>query len=139
MYSAVLIPIASSLAGGIIVALANHFLTKNRDERKRKDDIRTAYLIDAWKNIEKASNLEGRSDEHINSAYDKLEDSIASVILLGSKHEAELAMQLAVDMSKGPGADSTPLLNGLRGSLRAELGLEVLDKMTVFVRMRRRD
>lgn len=134
----IIVPIASSIVGGIIVALANHLLTKHRDVIKQKSDLRISYLIESWKNIERASKTTDRSRDQILDLYDGLEDALASITLLGTRNEVQLAERLAQEMAKGPGADSTGLINGLRKSLRKELGLEQVNDMTLFVRMARK-
>jgi len=132
-----LISIASSILGGLIVAVANHFMTKRRDEHKQKGDLRIAYLIESWKRIERASNTENATPEQKSKLYDELEDALASITLLGTRQEVDLASQLAHAMGRGGSADSTKLLNGLRNGVRSELGLEAVDGMTFFVRMKR--
>ena len=136
---AIVVSLISSIIGGLIVAFANHVMTRRREHEKKLSDLRIQHLIDSWKKIEKASVADHseKGKDKKNALYDGLEDAIASIVLLGTKKEVELARMFAIELSHGAGASSTELLNALRASLRIELGLEGVEDMNVFLRMRR--
>lgn len=133
MDKAVIISLISSLLGGLVVAAANYFFTRKRESIRQKNEVRVSYLIESWKKIERASNIDGASPEQKYKLYDELEDALASIGLLGTGEAADLGHK----MSEGPGADSTKLLHALRNSLRKELGLEPLNEKQLFIRMKR--
>jgi hypothetical protein len=120
-----IVPLASSLIGGLVVALVNHVMTKRREHEKKLAEVRIEHLIKCWKQIERASNTENVTDRaELSRRYDDLEDAIASIVLLGAKKEVEAARRFAVALSEGSDKSATELLQSLRDSLRAELELE---------------
>lgn len=133
----VIIPFLSAVLGGTIVSLVNYFLNARRERRRKLSDIRIQTLIDAWRKIEGASNIEDWSHRDKNALYDGLEDAIASVILLGEPAEVELAREFCRESARGAGASTLELLEGLQSSLRRELGLKALPKSFIFLRMHR--
>ena len=132
-------PLASSVTGGLVVALVNHFMTKRREHEKKLAEVRIEHLIKCWKQIERASNTENVTDRaELNRRYDDLEDAIASIVLLGAKKEVETARKFAVAHSEGTDKSATELLQSLRDSLRAELELEPVEGLGhLFLRMHR--
>ena len=132
-------PLASSIVGGLVVALVNHFMTKRREHEKKLAEVRIEHLIKCWKQIERASNTENVTDRtELNRRYDELEDAIASIVLLGAKKEVETARKFAVALAEGTDKSATELLQSLRDSLRAELELEPVEGLGhLFFRMHR--
>ena len=136
--STVLLSLASSIVGGVIVAATSHLLTRHREKERKLADIRVQYLIEAWKNIEKATNVGDASGRDKNTLYDGLEGAFASVILLGDREEIKAAGELVQQIKAGAGAPSgDQLLSALRRSLRRELGIEDDIQGHVFLRMHR--
>ena len=121
------------MLGGLVVALANHFFTRKREAARQKNEVRVSYLIESWKRIERASNIDGASPERKYKLYDELEDALASIALLGNDQEVSLAADLGYKLSEGRGADSTKLLHALRNSRRNELDLESFGKKQLFI------
>lgn len=129
--------VLSGIAGGLIVAIANHFFSAKRDSSKRLSDYRIQMLLGAWKKIEAASNIEDWTKRDKAKLYQDLEDAYASIILLGSDEQIQSAVNFAVSVSKGPDASSLELLILLRSSLRKELGLSESKENYAFLRMGR--
>ena len=129
----------SSIAGGLIVALVNHVMTRRREHEKKLADLRIQHLIDSWRKIEKASVVDRSpsSKEKRNSLYDGLEDAVASIMLLGTEKEVGLALKFSKELAEKRTSSADELLNALRASLRAELGLKGVADMNVFLRMSR--
>ena len=95
-------------------------LKRDKEERRRERII--AHLIEAYSNLEKASNR-----QQDNEMMSKVETSLAAICLLGSKQAANSATKFMKDSSSSSGGDVKPLLSVLRADLRKELGLEVYD------------
>ncbi len=94
-------------------------------------------MIESWRKIEKAANVGETKNEDRNKRYDELEDAVASINLLGNAKEVAEANRFAVSLTNGEGGEVTTLLNTLRDGLRAELGLEPVAEMRLFMRMKR--
>ena len=106
-----------ALIGWFIV----HYLSSKRDRNNKKRDLRTNYLIEAYRNIEKAC---GHKD-YLPAALNRtIESAIADVQLFGTKQQIELARQFTDEMNKNSFADPRGLLVNLRSELRRELNLE---------------
>jgi hypothetical protein len=135
----IVLSLLSSIAGGLIVAFVNHLMTKRREHDKKLADLRIQHLIDSWRKIEKASVVDRSpsSRDKRNSLYDCLEDAIASIMLLGTEKEVELARKFSRELAEKRTSSADELLNALRASLRAELGLKSVADMNVFLRMSR--
>jgi hypothetical protein len=135
----IVLSLLSSIAGGLIVAFVNHLMTKRREHDKKLADLRIQHLIDSWRKIEKASVVDRSpsSMDKRNSLYDGLEDAVASIMLLGTEKEVELARKFSRELAEKRTSSADELLNALRSSLRAELGLKSVADMNVFLRMSR--
>ena len=138
-FEAVILSLTSSVIGGLVVALASHWMTKRRDLEKKLVDIRVEQLVSSWTKIERASvvNHGDIAAEEKKRRYDDLEIAVASIMLLGDAREIEAAKSFAFEMAKGSGASVYELLNALRDSLRRQFKLEPVSGMDVFFRMRR--
>jgi hypothetical protein len=132
-------PLASSVIGGVVVALVSHFMTKRREHEKKLAELRIEHLIECWRKIERAALVgDEASQESKNDAYDGIEDAIARITLLGTAQEVEMAQSVTVKLSKNNPEAVVELLNELRSNLRRELGLKALPKMeNVFFRVHR--
>jgi hypothetical protein len=135
----ILSPLLASIIGGLVVAFANHFMTRRRETEKRLAELRIGHLIECWRKIEHASLIPEHSGPGVrNDAYDGMDDAVARITLLGTRREIEIANQVARELSNNNSSAVVDLLNELRASLRRELSLEEAPKMeNVFFRMRR--
>ena len=136
---AIILSLLSSIAGGSIVAFVNHVMTRRREHEKKLADLRIQHLIDSWRKIEKASVVDHSpsSKDKRNSLYDGLEEAVGSIMLLGTEKEVELARTFSRELAEKRTSSADELLNALRASLRAELGLKGVADMNVFLRMSR--
>ncbi len=132
-----LLSLVSSAVGGSIVAAANHFLTRQRDRRERFEELRIGYLVEAWKQIQKASDIKDFSGLDKNALCDGLEEAVASVMLLGNLEETDAARNFAKQFSEGRGGSAFELLKVLRRNLRRELGITIDDTDLVALRLHR--
>lgn len=97
-------------------------------------DLRTQYLLDAFRRLEGAGNRSEPTREDEKA----LESSVADIQLLGSPEQVQLARQFALDFARDGRASLDPLLESLRAELRKELGLGPLDHSITFLRIVRR-
>lgn len=102
--------------GGWVVAYWSNF---RRDRISKRRDLRTEYLIEAYRKLESSGNRVAPS----NAAIDALESAVADIQLLGSPQEARLAREFALEFAERKHANLDPLLESLRASLRSELKL----------------
>ncbi len=133
-----LLSLASAIIGGLVVAFANHWMSRRRELEKKATDVRVEYLIDCWMKVERAS-LIGSDVENSEKQkrLDDLEQAVAKIILLGDVREVEAAKKFARELSEGSNASVNGLLNSLRDSLRERLGLEQAGALDLFFRMHR--
>lgn len=108
---------------------AVHYLAARRDLANERRKLRVAYLLEAYRRLESASN---REDMLANSS--SFESAIADIQLLGSAHQVALARKFALDMAKHKTAPLDPLILDLRQSLRAELELEPVSEPVAYLR-----
>jgi len=139
----VIVPLAASIVGGLIVAFANHWLTSSRERSKRLAELTIQRRIEAYKRLERGSQIGSMAQE--NEQLEKLmadfESAYAETILLGTRREIELAHQMAEHRSFQNSSDGLiPLLDEIRDNLRRDLRLEK-NKLSdaPFFRFRRDD
>lgn len=98
-----------------------HLLAAKRDRRNKQRELRTNYLIEAWRKLEYASNRKG-----VN-AIEYVERPIADIQLFGTKKQIELTLKIATELAETRGTNLIELLTELRQDLRRELNLEKID------------
>ena len=137
--SEIIAPLASSIVGGVVVALVNHLMTKRREHAKKLTELRIEQLIDCWRKLERGALVpEDASAESKSEAYDGFEEAIARVTLLGTDRDVEIAASVTQRLSEKDSGAIVDLLNELRSSLRRELGLtKVPDTANLFFRSHR--
>lgn len=113
----------------IISQVVAHRLSSARNLKNKKRNLVTKYLIDAYKDIESATNSPSFDSNR------KLEQAVANVQLLGDKIQIKLAKDFAQSMNDSNTAKTKKLLEELRLSLRKELDLDVTDEEIVHLRM----
>jgi hypothetical protein len=134
-----ILPLASSVIGGLVVALVNNLMTKRREHEKKLAELRIEHLIECWRKIERAASVGvDASQESRNEAYDRIEEAIARIILLGTEREVEIASSVTATLTKHDPEAIVELMNELRSNLRQDLGLKMLPKIeNVFFRIHR--
>ena len=134
-----LLALLSAVTGGLIVAFANHQMTRRRELEKKSSELNIEFLIDCWTKIDRAARIgDDVPIEEINERYSNLEMAIARIMLIGNKKEIEAAKLFAVNLASGQNRNADDLLNSLRDSLRQRLGLERTEALGLFFRMQRR-
>ena len=123
--------LASSLIGGLVVAIANHFMTKRREREQRKREFVLKFLVDAWQNLEAGS----RNEIDIHQKSKALEKAIADIQLFGSPAQIQMANTLAKEMVSKGSSGTTDLLADLQKDLRRELGLHPSPVRLFFFRL----
>lgn len=108
-----------ALAGWLVV----HYLSSKRDRDIKQKDLITSYLIEAYRNIERACAHNEPLRAELNRG---IESAIADVQLFGTSHQIELARNFTEEMNKDQFSDPRKLLATLRSDLRKELNLEEL-------------
>jgi type II secretory pathway component PulK len=119
----------AALLGTIISWFVIHRLSRSRDRHNKKRDIRVGYLIDAFRQIEKASNR----DEFEHQVL--LESALADIQLFGSLEQIRLVKTLTDEFVNTKVFNANALLTSLRNDLRSELGLKQTDERWIFLRM----
>lgn len=109
---------------------AAHRFTARRDLLNERRKMRIAYLLEAYRKLEDASN---RDDPE--RTWPKFESAIADIQLLGSPEQVALARSFALDMAQHSTAPLDPLVNDLRRSLREELELLPVKENVVYLRI----
>ena len=106
-----------------LIALATWFVTQAQAQARRatRRNMRINYLLDAYRRLDGASNR-----QLAEATARDLEAAISDIILLGSPHQARLAEDFARMFAAERDADTQPILQDLRQSLRKELLLERL-------------
>ena len=128
--------LAATIGGSIVVAglaavLAHHF-TSRRDLANRRAELRTRYLLDAYRVIADTIHRDlNRSAEDARA----FERGLADIQLLGSDAQATMAAGLGQAITAQGEADPAPLLRSLRDDLRQELSLEPLAGDPLHVRV----
>ena len=123
----------------VLLALSGWWLSYWLDIRKdrlaKKRDLRTQYLLDAYRRLEGAPNRK-MSDEDDRA----FESALADIQLLGSGEQVRLAREFALDFARKsvtnpPTLDE--LLDSLRRDLRKELNLGSVPEGGVHLRIYR--
>jgi hypothetical protein len=124
---AIFVSVLLALLGWLVGYLA----TVRRDRLTKRRDLRTQYLLDAYRRLEGAGNRrETRADD-----ARALESAVADIQLLGSPEQAHLARQFALEFATKGHAPLDPLLEALRLESRKELALAPLDEGITFLRI----
>ncbi len=97
-----------------------HFLSKYRDLKNKRREIRIQYLINAWRNVVRGDTIRD---------YQSLSEALLDIQLLGTPRQMILAKQVIDDcFSNKKEWNAKELGNDLRNSLRKELRLPTTDE-----------
>jgi hypothetical protein len=103
----------SAIGGGVVV----HFLALSRERASKRRELVTKHLIDIYQTIEK---------HHLSTDPNplaQLQKPVADIQLFGSEEQVSLMHKLVNEVVAKNHGDTTDILNNLKHSLRAELGL----------------
>ncbi|MDR3496037.1 MAG: hypothetical protein P4L82_15680 [Ancalomicrobiaceae bacterium] len=138
----VVVSLLSSVGGGAVVALVNHWLSFRNERKKRLDELTIQRRIEAYKRLERGSQTGSDRDLDpiaLNKMLDDFESAYAETMLLGTKREIELAQNMAVQLSTNRDSKALlPLLDEIRSNLRTDLRLDKAELgMNRFFRLHR--
>jgi hypothetical protein len=126
-----IVAVVSSVMLALLGWIVGYVATIRRDRLSKKRDLRTQYLLNAYRRLEGAGNRRepGLDDEKA------LESSVADIQLLGLPEQVHLARQFALEFARTGQASLDPLLEALRIELRKELALPPLNEGITFLRI----
>jgi len=123
----------AQLAVTLIVAVlggwAGHYLSMRRDLANERRKLRVAYLLEAYRRLEGASNR-----NNAKRCWPELESAIADIQLLGSPSQVALARRFAIEIASDNTASLDELIFDLRQTLRSELELEPVSEKVIYLR-----
>jgi hypothetical protein len=122
-----------SVVVGVCIALVGWVVERFATRRALRRERVVAYLIEAYRQLDDASNRSG--DTSTSEREKALERAISDIQLFGSGDHVRLADDFARAFVTERGADTTELLESLRRSLRDELHLGDLPRRQVFLRI----
>lgn len=125
----VIAPAVAALVAVIGWAVA-HYLSGQRDRKNKYRDIRTQYLITAYRTLFRVG-----VDRSIAKNAVECENAIADIQLLGTPKQILLAEKYTVKISSNGTADLTDLIRELRRDLRNELDLEPVSDEIHFLKI----
>jgi hypothetical protein len=120
---ALVLTILGTLVAAAVAAVLAHRFTSRRDLANRRRELRTEYLLNAYRAVADAI---GRNLQQSPEDARAFERGLTDIQLLGSKSQAEMAMKLGREMTETAEGDPHSLLRALRDDLRDELDLEQL-------------
>jgi hypothetical protein len=126
-----IITILASALLALLGWLVGYIATIRRDRLSKRRDLRTQYLLDAYRRLEGAGNRRQPSPDDEKA----LESAVADIQLLGSPEQVHFARQFALEFAATGQASLDPLLEALRLELRKELALPPLDEGITFLRI----
>lgn len=111
-----------------------HYLTSRRDVKNKKREVRTHYLIEAFRKLESSANRPQSEAKHY---WESTETALADIHLFGNKKQVELAKIFAQEINDHGHAGLDALLQELRKDLRHELGLHETNERLNYLRYKR--
>ena len=117
-----------AMVGWIVV----HRLNAERDLRNKRLELRTKYLLDIYRKLERSC---GKSVTR--EVADDLEIVLADLQLLGSTEQVRLAREYIDRFGNRSlaGLNVLPIMEDIRNSIRTELGLERVDHPVTHFRL----
>lgn len=110
------LPLTTLLLGAALAYVAASVQAKRAARREH----RLAYLLDAYRSMERVSNREGPLT---GEDARQMERAVADVYLLGTDEQQALVSEQIDELAKHKTMSSGQLLTSLRRDLRKELGL----------------
>lgn len=121
-----------AVVSGVAIAVAGWIVTQYQARRAVRRNIRIEYLLGAYRRLERSSNRPMTASEDR-----EVEAAVADVQLLGSPTQVRLAEDFITAFAAEGTADTEPLLQDLRASLRGELLLEAVPPKRLWLRIGR--
>ncbi|MGY0215852.1 hypothetical protein ACWJJH_00535 [Endozoicomonadaceae bacterium StTr2] len=126
MESEFIIKVVVTVLVAVIGWIVAHYFTSRRDLSNKRREIKTTYLIDAYRKIDQTIEPEKFDREWCES----LQSAFSDIQLFGSKQQIQMAHEFAkllLNESKINQNVLKTLLYNLRENLRSELGLVSTD------------
>ena len=108
-----------------------HRFNSDRDHDNKKREVRINYLTEAYFLLEDVFCRHGKD---IIDRLPKLEKAIATIQLLGTDKQRNMAKKLAFSVANKQDADIEPLIQNLRKMLRDELDLPDANETVTYLR-----
>lgn len=121
-----------AVLAGAVIAVAGWFVSQYQARRAVRRNMRIDYLLAAYRRLERASNRPMTATEER-----EVEMAVADIQLLGSATQVGLAEEFVQSFAAIGEADTEPLLQDLRASLRKELLLESVEPHHSWLRIDR--
>jgi hypothetical protein len=121
-----------AVVSGVAIAAAGWIVSQYQARRAIRRNMRIDYLLGAYRRLEQASNRPMTASEER-----EVEAAVADIQLLGSPSQVELADAFVTVFAANGSADTGPLLQDLRASLRHELLLEEVPPKHLWLRISR--
>lgn len=125
-----LLPLVVTAAVAGVGWFVAHRLSVARDRVARRRELRTEYLIEAFRRLAKSANR-----DVLHPYATEIESALADIQLFGTPEQIDMAIVLIQDLVEAYDADSNPLLNSLRDELRKELGLPATERYVNLLRV----
>lgn len=122
------IPVVLALVGWFVV----HGLNSRRDSANQRRQLKTQYLIEAFRRVEAAAHRNNKLPEDVRG----FESAMADIQLFGSDKQIRLAHDFMTGMAAASSsANVDGLLEELRQDLREELNLESTNRRIAVFRI----
>jgi hypothetical protein len=131
MNSPLLLPLLVTTVVAVLGWFTAHRLTAHRDRANKRRELRTQYLIEAYRKLERAVHREDTT-----ASGPELESAVADIHLFGSARQVELVQAFVQQFTTTKTGDVSDLLTDLRRDLRAELQLETVPNKVAFIRIK---
>jgi hypothetical protein len=108
-----------------------HWLTRRRDEEKRRKELVLPHLIQALRDLEESA----RDESSVHKKKELLEKATADIQVFGSPYQIRLTHELIDKIVKTDTISPTDLVHSLRDDIRRNLGLHSADAKFVWFRL----
>ena len=119
----ILYSLLSAIVGGLIVAIANHWLAGRREIAQKQRELALSKLVEASLFLNEANDRAVRRPN-----LEKLEEAVRLVVLFGSDKQIDEIEAAADALTAGKKGDWTSVLISLRSDIRQKLQIEGRDR-----------
>ncbi len=130
-----LFPLLVTTVVAIVGWVIGHRFNEQRDQKRKRREIQTEYLIRAYRGLEDGACRGSIAGTEYGK---KFESAIADIQLFGTEAQVRMAKELANAIAESRNdASSGPILLLLRDDLRKEIGLDAIKEEPVHLRLTR--
>ncbi|MCG7540241.1 hypothetical protein [Pseudoalteromonas sp. OF7H-1] len=119
----ILIPVCIASIVAVVGWVIGHKLNSDRDLRNNQRELRLKYLIEAYDVFHEL----GRNINILGN-YLQVEKAVNNIMLIGTPRQIELCKKFVQEVTSNNGSNHTELVVEIRNFIRAELGLKIIDK-----------